>query len=195
MISKPVTPTVKWSGQFDCSGVCKRKRLMGEEFSRKALELFRKSGKPMKCRICTEQAQREEQTAAAMNAMKRDETTCDSTIAGCAEVAAKMARCSACKRDLPSDAYNKNQLRKGEDKRRCRTCVQQAEEAEKKKIDEDKTEKIAAAEERVAKASTPAEQLRAVSELSALQAEIVTGLKPIVLGGVKGRHNKRGGRR
>lgn len=41
-MSTPVV-TEKWAGQFDCS-VCRRKRLMAEEFSKKVSALFASLG-------------------------------------------------------------------------------------------------------------------------------------------------------
>lgn len=159
---------------------------MGSEFSKKMLEIHRKSDKPLRCKQCTEATARAEQAAAAEKVAKVPA----SSSSGNAEGSSETAKCSACKKDLSTDLFNKNQLRKGDDKRRCRECVQSAEEEEKKKIEGGKAAKIAAAEERVAQARTPAEQLKATAELSALQAETVTGLKPVVLGGVKGRKRR-----
>jgi hypothetical protein len=177
-MSTPVS-TTKWAGQFDCTGGCRRKRLMAEEFSKKSCENFKKHNKPMKCKLCTEAASKAEQEAAASS----------SKIASSSD-AAESVICSACTQSLPTDSFNKTQLRKPDDKRRCRECVVKAEENEKTTNAANKSAKLAAAEERVAKANasgTPAEQLKATAELSALQAETVTGLKPIVLGAPKGR--------
>ena len=158
---------------------------MGSEFSKKALENYRKSGKALRCKLCTDEIAKAEQAEAAAKTTK---VPASSSEGGVGETT---ARCRACGKELSVDLFNKNQLRKGDDKRRCRDCVRLAEEEEKKKIEDTKAGKIAAAEAQLLSARTPAEQLKATAELSALQAETVTGLKPVVLGGVKGRPSKR----
>ena len=168
------TPVSKWSGQFDCTGPCKRKRLMGSEFSRKAMDLYRKSAKPLRCKSCIEKAQEVERDLASHRVV----TDTRKSI----EVAVLL--CSACSEEKPQEAYNKTQLRKQEKSRRCRECVTQAEIAEKATLASSKEEKLAAAEKRVAKADkggSAVEKLQAAAALSALQAEIVTGLKPTKL--------------
>eukprot|EP00529_Nitzschia_sp_RCC80_P037775 CAMPEP_0113468448 /NCGR_PEP_ID=MMETSP0014_2-20120614/15360_1 /TAXON_ID=2857 /ORGANISM="Nitzschia sp." /LENGTH=73 /DNA_ID=CAMNT_0000360837 /DNA_START=33 /DNA_END=250 /DNA_ORIENTATION=- /assembly_acc=CAM_ASM_000159 len=62
-MSTPVL-TSKWAGNFDCEGGCRRKRLMAEEFSSKALDRYRKTGHPIKCKQCVADAEKAERDAA-----------------------------------------------------------------------------------------------------------------------------------
>ena len=64
--SRPVniTSSSQWSGNFDCTGPCKRKRLVGEEFSKKALEKYRRDGKALKCKQCVAAAEAAKRKAA-----------------------------------------------------------------------------------------------------------------------------------
>ena len=148
---------------------------MGSEFSRKALDLYRKSAKPLRCKSCIEKAQEAERESASRRALSET---------GKAVQEAVLLKCSACSEERPQDAYNKTQLRKPENNRRCRECVAQAEATEKAALALSKAEKLAAAERRVAEADmggSAAEKLKAAAALSALQAETVTGLKPTKL--------------
>ena len=164
---------------------------MGSEFSRNALELYRKSNKPLRCKSCVEQAQRAERDAASSRAAPTSVFTGKATDGGAAEAGAETPlKCSACTEDRPPNAFNKTQLRKPGDKRRCRECVAQAEDAEKAALASSKVDKLAAAEKRVAEAGkggNAVEKLQAAAALSALQAEAVTGLKPTKLLRVKTR--------
>ena len=76
-MSTPVV-TNQWAGNYDCEGPCRRKRLMAEEFSKKALERYRKQirqpqGKPMilRCKQCVAEAERLEREAAAAKKKKK----------------------------------------------------------------------------------------------------------------------------
>ena len=156
-MSTPVSTTT-WSGEFDCTGECRRKRLMGSEFSRKALELYRKSAKPLRCKSCTEKAQKAERELASHHAIS------DSATEG-----AVLLKCSACLEERPQNAYNKTQLRKPENSRRCRECVTQAEASEKAALASSKAEKLATAERRVAEADiggSATEKLKAAAALA-----------------------------
>lgn len=191
----------RWAGQFDCeAGTCRRKRLTASEFSRKALDNHRKTGKPLKCRQCVEAEARKEQEAAAatVNAATAASTASaklsDASEVGAAAVAASllqlegadtvMYRCGSCHQSLPHDSFNRNQLQKGAEKQRCRSCVQAAEQHEAARVSAAKPERIAAARAAVATAEasgSAAEILRATAALAALEAEAVTGIKPKVL--------------
>ena len=184
-MSTPVV-TSKWAGTFACSGMCQRKQLMGEEFSKKALERYRKDGKPLKCKQCVaadEQTERE-------NAAKRKVVDDNSD---------ETRRCAGkCERVLPKASFNRNQYSKGDGKSRCRDCVEQSVKDESANQAKSKEEKISAARKKVddAKRSGNAQQiLAAESELAALEAEKVTGLKPIKLSAGRGRARGRGGGR
>jgi hypothetical protein len=90
-------------------------------------------------------------------------------------------------------AYNRNQWSKGPGKSRCRSCVETAVEAEATQHDQGKADAIKQARADLEKAEqTPANTLgvvKAAAKLSALEAELVTGLKPKII-----RRPMRGGR-
>ena len=180
-MSTPVV-TNKWAGSFDC-GTCRRKRLMGDEFSKKALERHRKDGKPLKCKLCVaseEQAERD-------NAAKRKGGDGDSN---------ERRKCSACSQELSQSSFNKNQWSKGENKSRCRKCVEQSIKDESANQAKSKEDKITAARKNVEDAKrsgNPKQILQAESALAALEAERVTGLKPVKLSVGRGRGRSRGG--
>ena len=150
----------------------------------------------MKCKICVAKDEQEERKAAASkqpanNAQANninDETT---------------RTCAACNKTLACEAFNRNQWNKGEGKARCRSCVEASLAQEATQQQQSKDEAIRQAREEVerAKASGKAQDiLKAESALSALEAEKVTGLKPIKMGrgkgrGPGGRGRGRGGRR
>jgi len=182
------TPVVtdKWAGNFDCS-VCRRKRLTGDQFSNKALERYRKQGGPLKCIQCVEAAQAAEREAAAS---KKG-----------AALEGEQRICVACQKTLDYSAYNRNQWSKGEGKSRCRTCVEESLQAESSKSKDAKEQKIKEAKEAVKNAKTSRDTkaiLEAESVLSSLEAEKVTGLKPVKMGRGRGRGrgrlSSRGGR-
>ena len=188
-MSTPVV-TDKWAGNFDCS-VCRRKRLVGEEFSKKALDAHRKTGKPLKCKKCVQELEEKERAAAAA---KR--AAAPAVAGGGGET----LKCKACEKNLNASHYNKNQWSKGEGKARCRKCVEQALEDEKKSQETSTATKLQAAKDKVAQAQAGGNAqaiLKAESELAALEAEKVTGLKPVKMsrgGGGRGRGRGRSGR-
>lgn len=182
-----------WAGEYECS-VCRRKRLTASEFSKKMQERFRAEGNgKLKCKACVEQAAQAERDAAAKKAEK----------AGAAAAAAapgdggETATCSACKKALPVSAFTKPQLKKGPAKQRCGPCVAAADASEKKAGDDKKTAALADARRDLAKAEASGDataKLKAASKLSALEGELVTGLKPLKLGRGRGRGRGRLGR-
>ena len=194
-MSTPVVAS-KWAGTFDC-GTCRRKRLMGEEFSNKMLERHRRDGAPLKCKMCVTAAEKEERerAAARRNAEGKD--------AGDSDERRKCA--GKCNNVLSKAAFNRNQWSKGEGKSRCRECVEQTlkdEAAQQSKSKEDKIAEARKKVERVKKTGTAQEIVAAESELAALEAEKVTGLKPVKMSagrsrgrGRSGRFGGRGGRR
>lgn len=179
------TPVVtdKWAGNFDCS-ICRRKRLIGSEFSKKALERYRKSGGPLKCKTCTA-AQEEKEREAAARKIELDVSSepKDPVI------------CSSCKKSLDPSQFNRNQLSKKE-KARCRECVENAilqEEKNRKSCTDEKLSSLRSKVEQMKVSGNIAGLVQAESELSAMEAERVTGLKPQVLGrGGRGRYRGRG---
>lgn len=209
-MSTPVT-TDKWAGTYDCSE-CRRKRLTASEFSKKAIEKHRSSpDAPMKCKACVEKvAQAERDAAQARRAVEGmsismaagSTTSGGGTSSGGGEAAAapEQHECAACSRKLPAAAFSRSNLSKGPGKQRCSECVASSEKANLEKGDKAAQEKLAAAKAVAAKAEasgTAAEKLAAASTVAALEAEQVTGLKPVVLGrgrGGKGRHGGRFGR-
>ena len=105
--------------------------------------------------------------------------------------------CCACKQALPEQSFNRNQLSKKE-KARCKKCVERSIQEESKMVEKAKADKIEAAKLKLKSAEAggnPAEIAKAASALSALEAEYVTGLKPIVLGKGRGRAGRGRGRR
>lgn len=214
-MSTPVT-TDKWAGSYDCSQ-CRRKRLTASEFSKKAIEKHRAAlDEPMKCKSCVEAAAQAERDAA--QARRAVEGLTITAVAGTsadgggtssgggggggggAAATPEQHECSACSRKLPAAAFSRSNLSKGPGKQRCSECVAAAEKANLEKGDKAAQEKLAAAKAVAAKAEasgTAAEKLAAFSVVAALEAEQVTGLKPVVLGrgrGGKGRHGGRFGR-
>uniref|UniRef100_A0A7S0EW07 Stc1 domain-containing protein n=1 Tax=Phaeocystis antarctica TaxID=33657 RepID=A0A7S0EW07_9EUKA len=190
-MSTPVV-TEKWAGDLVCS-VCRRKRLTAVEFSKKAVEKHRKEpDAPMKCKTCVEAAAQEERDVAATK-----------TAAGGAAVPAgdgpsEGHECSSCKNALPATAFSRSNLSKGPGKQRCSECVAEAEKAHVTAGDAALREKLAAAKTAAAKAEASGsvvEKLAAHSKVAAIEAQMVTGLKPVVLGrGGRGRGGRHGGR-
>ena len=108
------------------------------------------------------------------------------------EVPPRFLTCSACSERLNSTLFNRNQISKGDrgGKARCRSCVEKATTDEADGAKKATESRIRAARDRVAAAragGNAVEMLRAESELSALEAEHVTGLKPVKLGKGRGR--------
>ena len=197
-MSTPVV-TDKWAGNFDCD-FCRRKRLVGDEFSKKALEKYRKTGGKLKCKQCTQQQEEKERQAAAA---KRTATTTTTTTTGAVANTAncETLKCKSCEKDLTANEFNKNQWNKGSGQARCRKCVEKSLADEKNHQEAAKASKLQAANDKVAQATASGNAsaiLKAESELAALEAEKVTGLKPIRMnrgGGGTGRGGRgRGGR-
>lgn len=180
------TPVVtdKWSGNFDCS-ICRRKRLIGSEFSKKALERFRKSGGPLKCKKCAA-AQEEKEREAAAQKIELDAPS---------PAPKDPVNCSSCKKALDPSRFNRNQLSKKE-KARCRDCVENVimeEEKNRKTSNEKKLSDLQSKVEEMKVSGDVAGLVQAETELSAMEAEMVTGLKPQVLGrSGRGRYKGRG---
>lgn len=144
-----------WAGDFECS-VCRRKRLPASEFSKKMQEK-KLQGAPVKCKACVEAAAQVEQAASKTQG----------------------AVCSSCKQ---TRSISKQQLRKGPDRQRCSACVERAQRDEAQASQDKKEKALKDAKHAVAVAATPAEKLKANAKLAALEGEMVTGLKPKVIG-------------
>mmetsp|Transcript_26966 Transcript_26966/g.41331 ORF Transcript_26966/g.41331 Transcript_26966/m.41331 type:complete len:203 (+) Transcript_26966:152-760(+) len=189
-MSTPVV-TDQWAGNFDCD-FCRRKRLMGSEFSKKALERYRKTGGPLKCKQCVAKVEKEERKAAAARnnhkVLEKDGSSGKN----------EKRVCSSCSMELDQSSYNRNQWSKGDGKSRCRNCVEQALQDEATEQSKSKQEQISQAKDRVKKANASGNAvdiIKAESALAALEAEKVTGLRPVKLGrGGRGRGPGGGGR-
>lgn len=149
-----------------------------------ALERHRTTGAVLKCKTCTSTQEEKERVAAAAkagtNTNGNDETF----------------KCASCKESLPLARFNRNQLSK-KDKARCRKCVENAvqeEERNRKSSKHDKLEEIKTKIKEMDSKGNVQERLKYESQLSALEAEHVTGLKPIVMGAGRGSWRNRGGR-
>ena len=199
-----------WAGTFECCGPCGRKRLIAADFSKKQVEKRQKDASaPMKCKQCVEQAAADERAQAAARQKERAATDAKSSdhpkAAGDAAAIdisdgssgaqpPQLHKCATCERELASDAFNRTQLSKGAGKQRCRECVEKSEQTSAQAS----TERHDAAIEEARKAlqqaeisGTAAQTLAASSRLAALEAQKVTGLKPVVLG--KGGRGRGGG--
>jgi hypothetical protein len=159
-----------------------------------AIERHRKEGLEIKCKRCVAIIQAKEQAAAAAKTITK---TKDAAAAGDDE----MRPCASCEKMLPQQDYNRNQWNKGEGKSRCRMCVERslqeeaAQQGNKKNALDNKIEE---AKQKVvqAKASGDAAAvLRAESVVAALEAEKVTGLRPVRAGGRGPRRGRGRGRR
>ena len=198
--SRPVqiTSSSQWSGNFDCTGPCKRKRLVGEEFSKKALEKYRRDGKALKCKQCVAAAEAAERKAAQDRAEAKAKAKAEAGGAGAGAGAAKSdgdasqppVTCKACSKSLPASSYNRNQLSKPPGKARCRSCVEEAVAKEAAEVTSTKKERLEKAQKDLEDAKRRGDTkgiIAAESVVAALEAEIVTGLKPVVLGKGRGR--------
>lgn len=165
---------------------------MGEEFSNKALERHRKDGASLKCKQCVaaaEQAEREQAQARRNNKKETEDDEDDGERRKCA---------GSCDKELPQSSYNRNQWSKGDGKSRCRDCVEQAVKEEAAEQAKSKDDKIALAKKQVEEAhasGNSAKIVAAESVLAALEAEKVTGLKPVKLSSGRGRGRGRSGSR
>lgn len=170
--------------------------------SKKALERYRRdrgsSNPQIKCKQCVAALEQAERDKAAARRKKEEETknTTNNTSTN-EEGSTEKRQCAGkCDSLLPKSAYNKNQWMKGEKKSRCRKCVEQSIQDETSSQTKNKQDKITAAKLKVQEAnkSKDAKLIAAAeSELAALEAEKVTGLKPIKLSVGMGR-KRRGGR-
>jgi hypothetical protein len=154
------------------------------------LEKYRKQGGPLKCKQCVQLAEEEERKQAAAKRAAAGNTPNDQD--------GETRTCAGCNKSLEFSFYNKNQWNKGEGKSKCRACVEQAVAEEAKQQASSKQAKLQAAREKAAQANAKgnaSEILKAESELSALEAEQVTGLKPVKMGrgGGRGRGRSSGG--
>ena len=170
-MSRPVVTEV-WAGNLDCTGSCRRKRLMASEFSKKSLDLYRKQNKALRCKQCIQEAEAQERIASLQKSSVTEKAPTDGP---------ELTReCANCQQEHPQSLYNKNQWNnKKEGVSRCIHCIEAAAKEEAQQSNAALLAKIEAAQVAVQEAQGTARQLPAESVLAALQAELVTGLKPV----------------
>ena len=172
---------------------------MAEEFSAKALDRYRKTGHPLKCKQCVADAEKAERDAAEARRKQKMAAVTGSDGADGKEEEEVRQCAGSCQKQLPQSSFNRNQWGKGEGKSRCRKCVEQSLEDDKTQQSQSKQQKIDAARAKVEKlkktpGTKPQDIVAAESELAALEAEKVTGLKPIRLGSGRGGRGRGRGR-
>ena len=206
-VTKMSTPVIAsaWAGTFDC-GTCRRKRLMGEEFSKKALErhYYRKGGGAplLKCIQCVTAAERAEREQAQQQARRRNNNQksnnnflADTKNSDDDDDDERRKCAGYCGNELPQSSFNRNQWSKGDGKSRCGACVDRAVKEEAAQQTKSREDKLASAKKQVEEAEKSGNSMKflaATSMLAALEAERVTGLKPVKLSSGRGRG--RGGR-
>ena len=208
-VTRMSTPVIAsaWAGTFDC-GTCRRKRLMGEEFSKKALErhYYRKEGGAplLKCIQCVTAAERAEREQAQQQARRRNnnQKSNNNFLADTKnsddddDDDDERRKCAGyCGNELPQSSFNRNQWSKGDGKSRCGACVDRAVKEEAARQTNSREDKLASAKKQVEEAEKSGNSMKilaATSMLAALEAERVTGLKPVKLSSGRGRG--RGGR-
>lgn len=173
---------------------------MAEEFSKKALEKHRNQirqpqAKPtiLRCKQCVAEAERLEREASAKKKAQKQPN------GGSSEKEEESRKCAgACGKDLPQSTFNRNQWSKGEGKSRCRQCVEESIQKEAQQQSQSKSDQIAAAQQKVEqarKSKSASAILAAESELAALEAEKVTGLKPVHMAAGGGGRGGGGGKK
>ena len=151
----------------------------------KALEKYRKTGGPLKCKQCVQAVETAEREAAARRKLSEAAATAAAGNSG-GDHTIETLVCAKCQTSLSSDRYNKTQWNKGPGQSKCRPCVEASLVAEQAQQAQGKADKLAAAKERLAAATTMAERVTAESEVAALEAQKVTGLQPVRLGRGRG---------
>lgn len=179
----------QWHGAFDCSA-CGRKRLPAVEFSQNMANKARKDpSAQIRCKKCTASAAEAERALAAETAKLRVAED-----GGGDGAAAATHECAACKASKPADAFSRAQLNnKGPGKQRCRACCDAAEAEASASASASVDQRLAAARaaSKKAEATDAPDKLAVFAREAALEAELVTGLKPQRVGG---RGRGRGGR-
>jgi hypothetical protein len=191
-MSTPVI-TSRWAGNFDCT-VCRRKRLMADEFSKSSLDKHRKTGQALQCKPCVAKQEQEKRMEAARN---KDNSNNNDNNNDDDDDNNEKRTCALCNQLLSKDSYNRNQWSKPEGKSRCRSCVEKSIKEDENQQLNNKDGKIDDArkkleELKLSKTATAREIVAAESVVAAFEAEKVTGLKPIRMGG-RGRGRGRGG--
>jgi hypothetical protein len=151
----------------------------------------------LKCKQCVAEVETEEREAAAARRAIAASGDDDNDQAPAKTVESR--ECALCHKTLPQSDYNRNQWSKGVTKSKCRTCVETAIQQEESQQEQAKQQKINAAKQAVVDAQASgkvAAIIKAESIVAALEAEQVTGLKPVKTRGGRGRGGSsgRGGR-
>jgi len=154
---------------------------MADDFSKKSIERYRQDeSTKLKCKNCQAASQQEEMQKAASKAHDADST--------------ETRICATCKTSKSAGEYNRNQWNnKPEGKARCRQCVEKAVADETNSASASKEDAFRKAREAVDKARASGHAgaiLKAESVLSALEAEKVTGLKPVNMSSGRGRKGR-----
>jgi len=141
--------------------------------------------------VCVQSAEEaERKAAAARQSLPTDKATLN-----------EVRKCNLCQIEKGYSDYNRNQWNKGEGKSKCRVCVEKALAEESSQQATAKEQKLQEARAKVAAANKSGDKptiLKVESELAALEAELVTGLKPVRMsgrGGGRGRSRNVGQRR
>ena len=171
----------QWHGAYDCA-TCGRRRLPAVEFSANAVSKKRADpGRKISCKTCTRSAAETERASAAATAklrVKEHSGDVDATVV--------THECAACKRSRPVEAFSNKQLnQKGPGKQRCRECCDAADAAEASSAETRADARLKLAREASAKAerTNAPDKLAVFAREAALEAELVTGLKPKRIGG------------
>ena len=173
----------QWHGAYDCKD-CGRKRLPAVEFSNKMTQRAR-AGEKVSCKKCAaERLERERLDAEAKRSDASEGTSVSTTHV-----------CAACGATKPASAFSRAQLNnKGADAR-CSACVRDAEALDAKDAKESLAKRLneARTASAVAEATNAMGKLGVFAREAALEAELVTGLKPQRVGG-RGRGGRGRGR-
>jgi hypothetical protein len=176
---------MSWASDLDCCGPCGRKRLIAADFSKRSIDKHRADpSAKLRCKHCVEQAAEEERGKAASTA---------GGVTPAADGQTEEHVCSACSNSLPATAFTRAQLNKAAGKQRCQSCVAGAERAAADAPSAKQADNLRSAEAALRKAEATGsvgDKLKAAATHAALEAERVTGLKPVVLG--RGRSQGRG---
>ena len=191
--------SASWAGEFDCS-VCRRKRLIAAEFSGNQIKQYRaKPNFKMKCKKCVA-SEAEKERAAATAASDAAASIAAIALHGNAEPSAGAAAseegeafaCSVCKKTLGCSLFTNNQLNKARrgQPAKCKPCAEGADAANalggsSAEAKQQRLVELRAAAKKAEATGSNAEKLKAAAAVCAAEAELVTGIKPKVIG--KGR--------
>jgi hypothetical protein len=133
----------------------------------------------MRCKACVAGAAELERLAAAQRQSAQDQPSAET-----------LERCAQCARSLPHASFNRSQLSKGAEKQRCQECVAVTENtavSEGEGIYAARLADARLAMQQAEASGTPREKLATASAFAAIEAEKVTGLKPVKMGSAVGR--------